>query len=186
MFFLLLSSCDAEYLNINKTNKTIIFTNQETLEIEIETNIKDLILLKVENNNKFEYELNKTESGYILTLTIYDIQSFSKLTFKSARKLYNMDIGKINVVPIKKNITGNVNIILDGNMLYIFNKTDKTIVIDDIIIYGGTFYKAIKYDKFISQNKLVLLGDIYNSDDHYVLLVRYRYNEKVFEEVIET
>ena len=185
MFFFMLVSCEANYINVEPVNKTIIKEDTEYFEIPIKTNLSNLSLLKVENNDFFEYELIENDTGYLLKLTIYNPKNFKTITFKNNKDVYDILIGEVNLIKLVRAPANYINLIVENNEVYIYNKTDQTIVIKEIKVFGGDFLEKIKYYDLIYSKDLKYIGNIYKKTDEYVVYIKYRYGDELFEQVFE-
>ena len=125
MFFFTLAGCKSNSIEIISTNQIVLSDNLQSFEFEIKTTFEDLILVKVENNDKFEYELIQTDNGYKLNLILFSPKTFSNLTFKTKDKEYICNIGHIEVLTKQLSNIDYINIVIDDNEIYIYNKLDK-------------------------------------------------------------
>ena len=186
MFFFCLTACKNDYIEVTNTHQTIVSKELEYFELDIKTNIDNLVLTSVENNEKFEYTLNKTNDGYQLELTIYNPQSFKQLTFLNKNKEYDCEIGNVEVLEMKEIDSEYVSIIIDEtDEVYIYNKLNKTIFIDDVNVYGGVFLKDINLSISIKSNEIIRLGNIYTDNDSFVLHIKFSHFDKNFEEIVQ-
>ena len=185
MFFFTLTGCRNEKIEIEKTNQIILNKDIEFFELDINTKLDNIVLINVENNDKFEYELIKTDTGYKLYLTVLLPQSFSNITIKSNDKEYICNIGKIEILEYNLNDSNYINIVTDDNDLYIYNKLDKFIELEEIKVFGGDYLQSINFSKFIDPKKLTKLGNIYSEVDSYVIYIKFKYGGKRYEQYLE-
>ena len=186
MFFFCLTSCNSDYIEITKVDKTIISKEIESFTFLINSNLDELVLTSVENNNQFEYTINSFDDHYKLELVIYNPKSFENITFKNKSQQYECSIGNVEVIELKENDIEQINIITDeSNVIYIYNKLNKFIMIDEIKVYGGDFLQDIKYDYFINPNVLTKLGYIYTDKESYVISISFTCLGSTYEEVVE-
>lgn len=185
MFFFTLVGCQKNDIFIVNTNQIIVNKDIEYFELNVKTNYDDVILINVENNNEFEYELSKTSSGYNLNLIIYSPKSFSNITLKANNKEYICNIGKIEVLDLNVNNLNYINIVTDNNDIYIYNKLDKFIEVEDIKVLGGDYLPSINFSKFIDPKKLIYIGNIYTEFESYVILIKLKYNNQFYEQYFE-
>lgn len=186
MFFFMLTSCKSPYIEINQTTKTIIQDDFHDFTFNIDTNLDDLILVKVDNNNNFEYTLTKEDSGYILNLVLYKPQSFKSVTFKHKEKEYICDIGNVKVIDFNIENQNAINLVVDDNEeVYIYNKLASAIIVKEIKVYGGDYFEHHDYNDLIQPKTLTSIGHIYQTEDIYVVYIKYQYQTKNYEEVFE-
>lgn len=186
MFFFCLTSCKSDYIEISQIEKTVVNKEIESFTLQIKTNCDNLILISVDNNEHFEYQLSSNNDYLKLELTIYNPKSFEKITFKNNNKEYQCDIGKVEVVELRENDLEHINIVIDPtNTIYIYNKLNKFIMIEEIKVYGGDFLQDIKYDFLINPNILTKLGNIYTDQENYVVHIKFSCLGNMYEEVVE-
>ena len=185
MFFFTLAGCKSNSIEIISTNQIVLSDNLQSFEFEIKTTFEDLILVKVENNDKFEYELIQTDNGYKLNLILFSPKTFSNLTFKTKDQEYICNIGHIEVLTKQLSNIDYINIVIDDNEIYIYNKLDKYIEIEEIKVYGGDYLQSINYSKFIDPKKLTYLGNVYYMYDVYVLYIQFTYNNQIYEQYFQ-
>lgn len=186
MFFLSLTSCKNNYIEIEQINKTIIKEDIEHFTFDINTNLDDIVLVKVENNESFEYTITNTEKGIVLDLVLYCPNDFSTLTFVVDKKEYVCNVGTIKVIESSFEEQDMINILVDedGNT-YIYNKLPTALIIRDFKVYGGNFIYDINYNDLIQPKKFYSIGHIFTIEESVVIYIKYQYQTIDYEELIE-
>lgn len=186
MFFLTLTSCQKNYIEIEKTNKTIIKDEIEHFTFDISTNIEEITLVKVENNDSFEYTLTNTNNGKTLDLVLYKPNSFTTLTFMSNNQEYICNIGNITLIETNYETNNVINILVDDDgTTYIYNKLPSAIIIRDLRVYGGDFIYDANYNDLIQPKRLNSIGHIFDKEESIVIYIKYQYQTIDYEELFE-
>lgn len=190
MLFFIISGCSNKYLDVESINKTMIQKEVGQIEIDVHTNIKDVIITSIENNEKFEYEVIETTNGYKYLITLYNPKSFNNINFRYKNQDKMVNVGEIEIVEKELNNPGDlINLVVthydDEKKVFIYNKTLKTIRIKEISVFGGSYLQNVDYNEFIVCDKLTYIGNIYTdgNQDGLVIYVKYNYLGKNYEQI---